>query len=121
MDRQNKLLKAFFLHQTTMKMLHFQTKFYGAHKAIDEYLEKFDGNFDRYMEVSQGIFGTTDLKKLDINIKVLNDKSVDSNLKDFGSLLEGLSKPLDKHPDLLAIRDEMLADSNQLRYLLTFK
>jgi hypothetical protein len=121
MNKQNELLKAFFLHQTTMKMLHFQTEFYGAHKAIDEYLEKFGGNFDRFMEVSQGIFGTTDLKKFDIKVKTQTDKSVDKNLKDFADLLTDLSKSHDAHPDLLAVRDEMLADVNQLRYLLTFK
>lgn len=121
MNKQNELLKTFFLHQTTIKMLHFQTSTYGSHKALDEYLEKFDGNFDRYMEVSQGIFGKTDLKKLEIKVKTQTDKSIDSNLSDFSELLTDLSNAYEDHPDLLAIRDEMLADVNQLRYLLTFK
>lgn len=121
MDLQNKLLKAFFIHKTAIKMLHFQTKSYGAHKALDGYLEKFDANFDRFMEVSQGIFGDTDLKSIDIKVKTMTDSNVQSKLSDFAQMLQELSKSHDEHPDLLAIRDEMLSDVNQLKYLLTFK
>ena len=117
MQNQNKLLKTFFLHKITLKMLHFQTKYFGVHKAIDAYLLKFDLNFDRFMEVSQGIYGSTDLKKFELNIKVLNDSSVQKNLKQFVGVLNDISQ----HHDLLAIRDEMLADANQLKYLLEFK
>jgi hypothetical protein len=121
MDKQNKLLKAFFIHKIGIKMLHFQTKYFGTHKALDEYLVKFDANFDRFMEVSQGINGIINIKSIDLKVKTLTDKNAQSKLSDFGELLQEMSATHEKHPDLLAIRDEMLADVNQLKYLLLFK
>ena len=47
-------INIFFEHQLTIKMFHFQTKKYGAHKAADKYLVKYQANLDRYMEVYQG-------------------------------------------------------------------
>lgn len=118
---QNKLLTAFFMHQIMIKMLHFQTDSYGTHKALDAYLGKFSLNFDRFMEVSQGISGSSTLKTVDLKVKVATDNNIQSKLSDFGKLLSELSNTHDGHHDLLAIRDEMLADVNQLKYLLLFK
>src|SRR5271170_3763321 len=54
---EQQILPWFFRHQIYIKMFHFQTKKYGAHKASDSYLEKFSANMDRFVETMQGVTG----------------------------------------------------------------
>lgn len=103
-----------------MKMYHFQTEHYGAHKASDAYLAKFLANLDRFMEAAQGQQGTTTLKKVSVDAKTLNDKSITTHLRGFANYLRNLTLAR-RNADLAAIRDEMLADVNQFSYLLTFQ
>jgi len=46
------LLKVFFEYQIQIKMFHFQTKSYAGHKSSDEYLQKVNDKFDKFMEVA---------------------------------------------------------------------
>ena len=119
MTQIEKLVEHFFEHQTLLKMYHFQTKLYGAHKAVDAYLILFAQNMDRFMEAAQGEFGRLKNGKINISLTTVTEKTVDKELKKFISILD--KKIPHSCPDLLAIRDEMVADVQQLRYLLTFK
>ena len=121
MDLINKLLIVFFKHQITLKMFHFQTQSYGYHKTSDLYLETFMKNFDRFMEVAQGVFGRTNLTNVNINIYTANDQSIEQELTQFVSVLRGLDTTLTGYPELLNLRDEIVAEANQFKYLLTFK
>ena len=116
------LLEKFFEHKIQIKLLHFQTDNYGAHKALDDYLNKFDVNFDRFMEVAQGEQKVKN-KKMNLNINMMTDKDVLKILSKFNKdILQDMMEDMySDYPDLLAIRDELLADSEQLKYLLTFK
>jgi len=116
---QETLIKLFFDHQIQIKMLHFQTKYYGSHKSLDAYLEKFLNNFDKYMEVSQGLYGRLKAGSMDFKVNMMDDQTVMKRLNDFLHALAESRKQMP--PDLSAIVDEMLADTNQLKYLLTFK
>jgi len=115
------LLLRFFEHQTMVKLYHFQTKRYGAHKAADAYYAKFLANLDRFMEVAQGIYGTVGISNWKLDDTAVTDADVDKRLKEFAKLLVQLNAPFAEHQALLSVRDEMLADVNQLRYLLTFQ
>ena len=102
-------------------MLHFQTTYYGTHKALDDYLTKFDINFDRFMEVAQHTnkVGSSNIR---LDIKLRTDSDIDSYLSSFLSdIIENKINEYTTDNGLLAIRDEMVADINQLRYLLRFK
>lgn len=114
------LLKYFFKHQLQIKMYHFQTKKYGAHKTSDKYLEKFEDKLDKFMETAQGIVGKFDTKNIDININTFDDHTIYSGLEDFANILLNLDKRLSQFPQLINIRDSMLANVNQYKYLLTF-
>ena len=108
----------FFLHQLLIKMYHFQTSNYGAHKAADKYLAKYALNFDRFMEVWQGQHGRLEDKRIRLDFSTVTDQTVSAHLDemaDYLSSLEGLSV------DLATIRDEMVADIRQFQYLLTFR
>ncbi|QKF94652.1 hypothetical protein QKU48_gp1194 [Fadolivirus algeromassiliense] len=116
-----KLLKVMFKHQLQLKMYHFQTNGYGAHKASDSYLEKFESNLDKFMEVAQGIFGKLDTKSISLNFDTLTDETITGELDNFTNLLRQLDTYMAKNTELLNIRDEMIGDAQQLKYLLTFK
>lgn len=115
------ILGEFFKHYIQLKMFHFQTTKYGAHKASDTYLDKFTDTYDKFMEVAQGKFGKLSINELNIEkFKVVTDDTIFNELKRFIILLESLNDSLNTHTDLLNIRDEMLGNVNQLKYLLTF-
>ena len=59
---QTFLLEQFFNHRTMIKMLHFQTKMYGAHKALDVYLTKFDLQFVKLLLKVIKSIGKSNLK-----------------------------------------------------------
>lgn len=115
------LLCLSFNHQLQMKMYHFQTLEYGAHKAVDSYLSKFTDNLDKFMEVAQGIFGKFKIKYLDIKFETLNDQNIVENLNKFINILRNCDQFINTYTELTNIRDEMVGDINQLKYLLTFK
>ena len=120
---QEKLLLCFYEHLLKIKTFHFQTTNYGAHKASDEYIVKFLANMDRFMEVSQGIGnrGKITNSEISINFTILNDQSITGEIDKFVELMNTDSSFFTADKDLAAIRDEMVADANQFKYLLTFK
>lgn len=119
-------IEQFFKHQTLIKMFHFQTKQYGRHKELDAYLCKFCANFDRFMEVAQGMYGKFNTTDLDLGqVSLLNDLNYEVHLNEMQTKLKVLcveKSRLDAAKTgmsgLSAIRDEMVADIEQLRYLL---
>lgn len=119
----NRALHMFYQHQMLIKTLHFQTKYYGAHKALDAHLAAFAPNMDRFMEVAQGIYGTVTLKELNIKAKTLTDNTSKAYLMSFVKGVKDIYKECEKagHADLMAILDEISADANQLIYLLQFQ
>lgn len=118
------IMKKMFDHQTIIKMLHFQTKRYGWHKELDCYLCKFTANFDRFMESAQGRLNMrVATTKIETSIKMLTEETTMSYLNQFTEkVLNGaIESAFGKDKGLSAIRDEMVTDVDQLKYLLTFK
>lgn len=114
------LLNAFFKHQLQIKMYHFQTKKYSGHKSSDKYLDKFRENLDQFMEVAQGAFGKLKITDISINFETLNDENIFNSLDKFIEICKLLDKHFKNYTELLNIRDQMTADAEQLKYLLTF-
>jgi len=118
----NRLCMNLINHQVVMKLFHFQTEHYGAHKASDNYIEKYSGVFDRFLEVAQGIYGKISLKKYSLTGSSHTDENIIKHLD--GMIIYWRSKIddiLDEYTDLINIRDELVGDAEQLKYLLTFK
>lgn len=115
----NALLEA----QIQFKILHWQTKGYARHKAFGEMYDDLGDLIDDYVEVSMGKVGrfVVDDATNTITYKNLKDVSIVDFLQDFKSKLWSLTEELDnvKDTDLLNIRDEILAKTNKLAYLLT--
>lgn len=121
MEMIERLLGIFFRHQIVIKMFHFQTKYYGAHKASDTYLDKFNSNFDQFMEVAQGRYGRITARNINLNVSTASDENIISELDDLINLLSEMERNFANIKELLAIRDTMMADAQQFKYLLTFK
>lgn len=116
----------FFEMQLMVKLFHWNTKSYATHKATDEFYGKLSDNIDRFIEVLLGkLNDRIDLKsKKTINLYCVNDDEFKIKLTEFKFLLHELSDKtmgLLMGEDLLTIRDEILADVDQLLYLLTLK
>lgn len=120
-SKLDKILTIFFKHQIIIKMYHFQTKSYGAHKASDKYNALFSNNFDKIMETSFGILSKTKVKDIKFHGIMVNDTNIQKYLDEFTKFLTTLDNDFAEHSDLLSIRDDILADTNRFKYLLTFK
>jgi hypothetical protein len=110
-----------------IKLYHWKTHSYATHKATDEFYTSFNKNMDRFIEVLLG--------KTNSRIDLTHEKCL--HLCDFNNV-DGLKKKIDEfknylvnldsnifmkkmsNSDLFTIRDEILADLNQLLYLLSF-
>ena len=139
------VMLSFFQIQNTIKFSHWRTKSYAEHKALDGYLESFLDKMDKFFEVWQGKYGRINIKgdSVDMTVQKVNGSDLvrylnvlidffqgDRNQfcknykisgnKDYCgiTLLDIISK---KDTDLLNIRDELVGDINQLKYLLSLK
>lgn len=118
----NKVAMNLLNHQIVMKLFHFQTELYGAHKASDAYLEKFASTMDKFLEIAQGIYGRLTIKKFKLEGSSHTDENIMKHIEGIIMLLRtGIDDVLDNYTDLINVRDELVGDAEQLKYLLTFK
>ena len=113
----------FFTMRDQIKLFHWQTTSFAMHKATDAVISALDESIDKYVEVYMGTYGRPRLsaRSNTIRIQNLNEKSIAKFIKACITHLQinvGQSlRPTDT--DLVNIRDEMLAELNQLMYLFT--
>lgn len=113
----------FFLELlTTIKMYHWNTYDYSAHKATDELYSTLSDNVDKFMEVYMGATNQriSISSRTSISLNNLNKASMKSYIQKSIHYLEKIKLP-STNTDLYNIRDEMLANLNQFLYLFTFK
>jgi len=110
--------------QAQFKVLHWQTGSYAKHKAFYGIYEAFDGLIDSFMETYMGKYGRVAVEEDDIiNLMNIGEVNMGEYLDTLTQFLLSFNNKLDDHKDtdLLNIRDEMLAEINKLKYLLTLK
>lgn len=113
----DEIIYKFFEHFIHIKMFHFQTKKFADHKSSDKYLESFLNNFDKFAEVAQHS-KKLENNNLNFNCKMINKCHLCVDVLDeFKFFLQNLSLS----NGLSAIRDEMLNDIDQFKYLLQFQ
>ena len=116
----------FFSMREQIKLYHWQTKSYSRHKATDDVIGKLDETIDQFVEVWMGKYGRPRMTPRTNTVKVsnLSESGAVKFIKScIGELQGPITKSLDpsKDTDLLNIRDEMLADLNQLLYLFSLR
>lgn len=113
----------FFNMREQIKLYHWQTKLYSRHKATDSVIDSLDESIDKYVEVYMGKYGRMKMSSETGTIRVrnLNESSVITFIKNCIKYLNNnlVKKLKETDTDLVNIRDEMLAELNQLLYLFT--
>ena len=111
--------------QNQLRVLHWQTDSYAQHKAFGKAYEGLDGLIDSLVEVHQGKYGKISFSTpLSIDLVNFDEMSIDDVLIE---VTDYLSTKFDgmvdttKDTDCLNIRDSILQEINQLKYLLTLK
>jgi hypothetical protein len=116
----------FFLQlRNQIKLYHWQTRVYSRHIATDKTLENLDTAIDTYVEVYIGKYGRPKVSGKNASITLHNlseagaTRLIIAAVKYLQGPLTKTLKPIDT--DLMNVRDEIVADLNQLLYLFTLK
>jgi len=110
--------------QLQFKFLHWQTFGDAKHRAYGGIYDLLGDLIDKFAEAMMGKYGRFDFDpEFSIMFQDIKSLSVQSFMDGITEFLVGMTDQLDSRydTDLLNIRDEMLADINQLKYLLTLK
>ena len=117
------ILHALLILRNQVKLYHWQTMSFGRHKATDDLVTSLDANIDKFTEAYMGRYGRPKMTASTGKLQVydVNDKRAPQLMKE---AIQWLTKSLPKHlskedTDLLNIRDEILGDIQQARYLFT--
>jgi hypothetical protein len=116
----------FFFHlRDQIKLYHWQTRSYARHIATDKILEALEKSIDSFVEVYIGKYGRPKLtgKNSTITLHNLSEAGATRLITAAVKQLQGpLIKSLKEYDsDLFSIRDDIVADLNQLLYLFTLK
>ncbi len=110
---------------TQLRIFHWQTESYAQHKAFGNAYESLSDLLDRLVEVHQGKHGRiVYTSPAGLEISNSEDLSVQDILTEVVEYLTTNFNELHdqvKDSDCLNIRDEMVAELNKLKYLLTLK
>jgi hypothetical protein len=114
------IVSVFFHMRSQIKLYHWQTRSFAEHKATDDLVEALDTNIDKFIEVYMGRYGRPYIRKT-LPVKNLTVTGIRAFItKSDEWLASSLPRMLKKtDSDLLNIRDEILADLNQIKYLFT--
>lgn len=111
--------------QQQMRIFHWQTTSFARHNAYGGIYDSLDDLIDKFAEICMGKYGRIDLSEgiSELELKNMKDLSINSYLNEFCDFLIGLTQEFDekKDTDVLNLRDEILAEVNKLKYLLTLK
>ena len=110
--------------QNQFRFMHWQTKGDAKHRTYGMIYETLDDLIDSFVEAMMGKYGRVEFEpEFSIMFQDIKSLSVQNFMDGITEFLVGMSDHLDSRydSDLLNLRDEMLADINQLKYRLTLK
>jgi DNA-binding ferritin-like protein len=117
------ILHVLLILRNQVKLYHWQTMSFSRHKATDDLVTSLDTNIDKFTEAYMGRYGRPKMTASTGKIQIYdtNDKRAPQLMKEAVQwLTKSLPKLLSKDDtDLLNIRDEILGDIQQARYLFT--
>jgi hypothetical protein len=110
--------------QTQFRMLHWQTNTLSSHKAFGKVYENLDDLIDTFVETCMGKHGRPNFSGgYQISGEDIDEMDLGAFISQTCEFLISLTEIFDpsQDSDLLNVRDEMLAEINRLKYLLTLK
>lgn len=108
--------------QQQLRIFHWQTDSYAQHKAFGKAYENLDELVDSFVEKYMGTFGRSKpTTTFVLELKPLSISNVDLAIQHFIDYLKDMNNEISDNSDLLNIRDEILGEIHQLKYLLSLK
>jgi hypothetical protein len=110
--------------QLQFKFLHWQTFGYAKHKSYGKIYDNLGDLIDSFTESMMGKYGRPEFdSEFSIMFQDIKSMNIQNFLDGITEFLVGMTDQLDTKydTDLLNLRDEMLAEINKLKYLLTLK
>jgi len=106
--------------QNQLKMWHWMTKSFAQHSAFGDAYDAIGDKVDEFVEVYFGRFGREAVGGVTLSIKAqVEDKLIQSIISEFKMYLADMTKELASSSELLALRDDLLAECNHLLYRLS--
>ena len=128
---KEEIVQKFLVLLNTVKLFHWKTTSFAAHKASDELYSSLNSNIDKFVEVLLGKLNGERVQLVSVHQIPLIDfpnqnfSFIKSEIEKYKRYLVDLDNNsfLKKmaNPDLYTIRDEILGSLNQFLYLLTFE
>lgn len=120
---QNSIIVKLVEMLNTVKLYHWFTISRSEHDATDDLYDKMNKHIDRMVEIIIGKTGFVVHNMCVKCTKIKTKKSLVKKISEYKSYLKTLDRKVDKKHDmdLLAVRDELLGDFNQLLYLFRLK
>jgi hypothetical protein len=119
------IIATFLGIQSQFRVLHWQTQSYAKHVAYGGIYEALDPLIDTFLETYMGKYGRIAVEGEDDSIILANIGELDTEafLETITDFLLSFNNQLNpqRDTDLLNLRDEMIAEVNKLKYLLTLK
>lgn len=114
------LLEFFLVVPAQTRILHWQTTSFARHKALDKFYSAFEDLADDFIETYFGTYSRIEFDGI-LSLRLASEKTIDINgwLDSINKFLLVELPTLVQDPHLLALRDEVLKETFQLRYLLT--
>ena len=120
----NEIVKNLLTAQNQMKLFHWQTISFAQHQAFGDIYDNLSDLIDEFVEVCMGKHGRPEFES-EFNLVMYNSNSinVDEYITTVIEFLLSFDNVYDDRidSDLLNLRDEMLAQFNKLKYLLTLQ
>jgi DNA-binding transcriptional regulator WhiA len=112
-------IKGFYRYYIQLKSFHFFTNNYNHHKIVDEYLEKYNELYDKFIEVIFGSYGKIDdMKNYNLKIVTINDENILLHVDAFLEFIIDLREFYRGNGVLLTLCDEIQLETTKLVYLL---
>jgi len=117
------IIKTLFRYRQQLHVYHWQTKSYARHKASDQLLHELTEFIDEFMETYFGKYGRVNFSK-NVNINIGN-MSDEEGLQFLDEMINYFINELPKYlnpktdTDLLNLKDTILGNTNQIKYLYT--
>ena len=128
---KEEIVQKFLVLLNTVKLFHWKTTSFAAHKASDELYSSLNSNIDKFVEVLLGKLNGERVQLTSVHHIPLFDfpnhnfSFIKSEIDKYKKYLIDLDNNLFlrrmSNPDLYTIRDEILGSLNQFLYLLTFE
>ncbi len=119
------LISDFIAVHQQFRIFHWQTRSYSQHMAYGGIYSNLDNLIDNFMETFMGKYGVPVLDDSEdaICFKNITEIDIEAFLEEVVQFLLSFNNLLNNNTDsdLVNLRDEMLAEVNKLKYLLTLK